>query len=75
MTAHHPPHGEGSNPLERLKQVIEHTGHLLPAQGPITVFIHHNTLHAFEDLTFDEGVPAGARIFGCLPYLPEDRYR
>jgi uncharacterized protein YbcC (UPF0753/DUF2309 family) len=75
MTAHHPPDGEGLNPLERLQQVIEHAGHLLPAQGPITVFIHHNTLHAFEDLTFDGGVQAGARIFGCLPYLPEDRYR
>ncbi len=75
MTAHHSPHGEGSNLLERLKHVIEHAGHLLPAQGPITVFIHHNTLHAFEDMTFDEGVQAGARIFGCLPYLTEDRYR
>ncbi len=75
MTAQHPPHGEGSNPLDRLKHVIEHAAHLLPAQGPITVFIHHNTLHAFEDLTFDEGVQAGAKIFGCLPYLTEDRYR
>lgn len=59
----------------RLQQTIEHAAHLLPAQGPITVFIHHNTLHAFEDLTFDEGVQAGARVFGCLAYLPEDRYR
>ncbi len=61
--------------LERLEHVIEHAGHLLPAQGPITVFVHHNTLHAFEDLPFDEGVKAGSRIFGCHPYLPEDRYR
>jgi uncharacterized protein YbcC (UPF0753/DUF2309 family) len=48
---------------------------LLPAQGPITVFIHHNTLHAFEDLPFDEGVQKGAKLFGCQPYLSEDRYR
>jgi uncharacterized protein YbcC (UPF0753/DUF2309 family) len=58
-----------------LKHAIEHAAHLLPAQGPITVFIHHNTLHAFEDLKFDEGVQAGARVFGCQPYLSEDRYR
>ena len=45
------------------------------AQGPITVFIHHNTLHAFEDLPFDEAVKKGARVFGCHPYLTEDRYR
>src|SRR6201995_4648269 len=61
--------------LDRLRQVIEHASHLLPAQGPITVFIHHNTLHAFEDLPFDEAVKQGARVFGCHPYLTEDRYR
>lgn len=54
---------------------IEHAGHLLPAQGPITVFIHHNTLHALEDLSFDEAVKKGGRIFGCHPYLPEAAYR
>jgi len=59
----------------RLAGVIEHASHLLPAQGPITVFIHHNTLHAFEDLPFDEAVKQGAYVFGCQPYLTEDRYR
>jgi uncharacterized protein len=58
-----------------LKETIEHVAHLLPAQGPITVFIHHNTLHAFEELPFEEAVKKGARVFGCHPYLPEDRYR
>jgi uncharacterized protein YbcC (UPF0753/DUF2309 family) len=58
-----------------LQNVIEHAAHLLPSQGPITVFIHHNTLHAFEDLPFDEAVKKGARLFGCHPYLTEDRYR
>src|SRR3954467_5683693 len=61
--------------LEHLKQVIEHAGHLLPAQGPITVFIHHNTLHAFEHLTFQQAVRRAAEVFGCEPYLPEERYR
>lgn len=64
-----------SNRLDRLRDAVEHAAHLLPAQGPITVFIHHNTLHAFEDLPFDEAVRKGARIFGCHPYLSEDRYR
>ena len=75
MTSTDTPTSDAATPLERLKHVIEHAGHLLPAQGPITVFIHHNTLHAFEDLPFDKGVQAGARVFGCLPYLAEDRYR
>ena len=55
--------------------MIDHAGHLLPAQGPITVFIHHNTLHAFEDLPFNAAVKKGGHIFGCQPYLSEDRYR
>jgi uncharacterized protein YbcC (UPF0753/DUF2309 family) len=61
--------------LDTLLHAIEHAAHYLPAQGPITVFIHHNTLHAFEEYKFDEGVERGARLFGCEPYLPESRYR
>jgi uncharacterized protein YbcC (UPF0753/DUF2309 family) len=68
-TTHHPPLHK------RLSHAIELAGHLLPAQGPITVFIHHNTLHAFEDLPFTEAVKKGAKIFGCQPYLSKDRYR
>lgn len=66
---------ENARSIGRLQQAVEHAAHLLPAQGPITVFIHHNTLHAFEDLTFAEGVKKGGRIFGCQPFLSESRYR
>jgi uncharacterized protein YbcC (UPF0753/DUF2309 family) len=61
--------------LNHLSEVIEHASHLLPAQGPITVFIHHNTLHAFEDLPFPDAVKKAAHVFGCHTYLSEDRYR
>jgi uncharacterized protein YbcC (UPF0753/DUF2309 family) len=64
-----------SDLLAELKNEIEHAAHFLPAQGPITVFIHHNTLHAFEHLRFDEGVQKGGRVFGCQPYLTEERFR
>src|SRR4051812_7749 len=64
-----------SSPLQHLSHVIEHAAHLLPAQGPITVFIHHNTLHAFEDLPFHDAVKKAAHVFGCQPYMTEDRYR
>ncbi|MCB9558172.1 MAG: DUF2309 domain-containing protein [Deltaproteobacteria bacterium] len=59
----------------KLERVVRQIGHLLPAQGPINVFIHHNTLHAFEHLPFDEAVLEASRLFGCQPYLSEDRYR
>ena len=38
---------EQHRPLAHLQQAIEHGAHLLPSQGPITVFVHHNTLHAY----------------------------
>ena len=39
-----------SDTRDRLAKAIEHAAHYLPAQGPISVCIHHNTLHAFEHL-------------------------
>ena len=60
---------------DALRKAIEHAAHLLPAQGPITVFIHHNTLHALEDLSFERAAEQGAQVFGCQPYLSESEYR
>jgi uncharacterized protein len=53
--------------LTVLRHAIEHAAHLLPAQGPIQVFIHHNTLHAFEHLPFDVAVREGGNVYGCQP--------
>jgi uncharacterized protein len=64
-----------AHPRDHLQHLIDHAAHLLPAQGPITVFIHHNTLHAFEDRPFTAAVEHGAQVFGCQPYLPKERYR
>jgi uncharacterized protein YbcC (UPF0753/DUF2309 family) len=61
--------------LDSLRQAIDQAAHVLPGQGPITVFIHHNTLHALEDLPFTEAVKRGATVFGCQPYLTRRRYR
>ncbi len=60
--------------VDRLRRAIEHAAHALPAQGPIAVFVHHNTLHAFEDLGFEEAVAVGAKAFGCHPYWTEEKY-
>jgi uncharacterized protein YbcC (UPF0753/DUF2309 family) len=69
------PRGAPSPELAALKKIIDHAAHLLPTQGPITSFIHHNTLHAFEDLPFDEAAQWGAQLFGCRPYLTVGHYR
>lgn len=59
----------------QLRAEIERAAHLLPAQGPIEVFVHHNTLHCFERQPFHEAVQAGLARFGAQPYLPEKGYR
>lgn len=72
-SAHEPDPAGGA--LARLRAAVDRASHLLPIQGPIGVFIHHNTLHAFEHLPFEQAVRRGAQVFGCEPYLPEERYR
>ncbi len=56
-------------------EILNRASRLLPAQGPISVFVHHNTLHAFEHLPFEEAVVEAGELFGCDPFLPEWRYR
>ena len=63
------------DPGERVRALVAHLAHLLPAQGPISVFVHHNTLHAFEDRPFDDAVPEAAALFSCEPWLGEAELR
>jgi uncharacterized protein len=60
---------------DRLLKAVEHAAHLLPMQGPIGVFIHHNTLHTFENLPFEQAVIEASHLFGAEPYMPEAAYR
>ena len=63
------------SPDHPLSRAVERLAHLLPAQGPISIFIHHNTLHAFEQLSFEDAVEHAATRLGREPYLAEPRYR
>jgi uncharacterized protein YbcC (UPF0753/DUF2309 family) len=60
---------------EAIERALHHATHLLPAQGPIGVFIHHNTLHAFQHLPFETAVLEASRIYGTEPYMTEEAYR
>src|SRR5690349_10266910 len=37
------------------EEVIHDLQHYLPSQAPLKDFIHHNTLHAFQNYPFHEG--------------------
>jgi uncharacterized protein YbcC (UPF0753/DUF2309 family) len=67
--------GAGMNRADRLRAIVDHAAHLLPMQGPIGVFVHHNTLHAFEDLPFEQAVIEASHLFGAEPYMSEAAYR
>ena len=58
-----------------LSRTIDALAEILPAQGPISIFIHHNTLHAFEHQPFEDAVERAAVELGREPYLAEARYR
>ncbi len=71
-SSHNPP---PAAPHEHLKHAMDHAAHLLPAQGPIGVFVHHNTLHAFQHLPFEEAILKASSIYGTRPYMSESAYR
>ncbi len=58
-----------------LDKIIHKLHHYLPSQGPLRDFIHHNTLHAFQDLQFHEGVQLCSQIFGTKVYLTFSEYQ
>lgn len=69
------PRRDGGSFEDSIEGWIEHAAHFLPSQGPITVFVHHNTLHAFEDMPFERAVVGAGELYGAEPYLREEDYR
>ncbi|MBA2448941.1 MAG: DUF2309 family protein [Chloroflexi bacterium] len=58
-----------------LKHEVDHVSHLLSSQGPMSTFIHHNTLHGLQHLPFEEALAEGQRVLGGRSYLPNEEYR
>lgn len=69
------------NEGERLEQqfneqvVLDHLTHYLPSQSVLKDFVHHNTLHAFQDRDFFSAIHQAAVTFGWQTLLPLDNYR
>ncbi len=76
------PPGAGPPPLDgqavpraALAAALEEVAHWLPAQGPISVFVHHNTLHALQHLPFDEACRLAAQVYTADTYLAQPHFR
>ena len=61
--------------LAALRECIERASDYLPAQGPISVIVHHNTPHALESQDFFGALRSASQIYGCHPLLSEDEFR
>lgn len=70
----HDAHASGGG-LDQLRHVVDHVAHFLPTQGPIGVFVHHNTLHSLQNKPFEQAILEGGRMFGAEPYLSEADYQ
>lgn len=57
------------------QKAIKKIKHYLPSQSPLKDFIHHNTLHAFDQLPFHKALQSASIRFGYKVYLQLEEYR
>jgi uncharacterized protein len=55
--------------------VLHTLRHYLPSQGPLKDFVHHNTLHAFQEMKFYNAIFKASEIFGYQVTFSLSEYR
>src|SRR5688572_23443307 len=57
------------------RHLLHELKHYLPTQGPLKDFVHHNTLHAFQDMKFYDAIFKASAIFGFQTTFSYIEYR
>ena len=71
----HAPQRSLRGPRQIVEQVIAHLDHVLPGQAPILNFVHHNTLHGYQHLPFEQALAAAEQLTGIRAWLPDEEFR
>ena len=71
----HAPQRSPLGPRQIVEQVIAHLDHVLPGQAPILNFVHHNTLHGYQHLPFEQALVAAEQLTGIRAWLPDEEFR
>lgn len=62
------------NNTSDIDQIIGKIKHFLPSQLSLKDFIHHNTLHAFQDKNFNDAMTLASIVFGINGYLSQSDF-
>ena len=66
---------DGSVVTQSLNDLVTKVSALLPQQAPLHAFVHHNTLHHFEHLPFEEAAVTASKILGTEGFQSEAAFK